>query len=119
MKSSLIACEAIIRSALIRQEGRGAHYRSDFPKLDDERWKEREYLQLQQQRKWYCLNIMLRKSKDRSQICFNHMSKLHTIVHLNSNNNDIIEKKKDMDSFLTYMRHLCCNDFGSVYHGLH
>ena len=38
VKSSLIACEAIIRSALMREESRGAHYRSDFPKLDDERW---------------------------------------------------------------------------------
>ena len=39
VKSSLIACEAIIRSALMRQESRGSHYRSDFPNLDDERWK--------------------------------------------------------------------------------
>ena len=39
VKSSLIACEAIIRSALMRQESRGAHYRSDFPNLDDEEWK--------------------------------------------------------------------------------
>jgi succinate dehydrogenase/fumarate reductase flavoprotein subunit len=39
VKSSLIACEAIIRSALMRQESRGAHYRSDFPRLDDEKWK--------------------------------------------------------------------------------
>jgi succinate dehydrogenase/fumarate reductase flavoprotein subunit len=23
----------------MRQESRGAHYRSDFPKLEDERWK--------------------------------------------------------------------------------
>ncbi len=38
VKSSLIACEAIIRSALMRQESRGAHYRSDFPNLDDEKW---------------------------------------------------------------------------------
>ena len=38
VKSSLIACEAIIRSALMREESRGAHYRSDFPKLDDEKW---------------------------------------------------------------------------------
>ena len=38
VKSSLIVCEAIIRSALMRQESRGAHYRSDFPTLDDERW---------------------------------------------------------------------------------
>src|ERR671923_1844037 len=39
VKSSLVACEAIIRSALMRQESRGAHYRSDFPKLNDERCK--------------------------------------------------------------------------------
>jgi succinate dehydrogenase / fumarate reductase flavoprotein subunit len=39
VKSSLVACEAIIRSALMRQESRGGHYRSDFPKIDDERWK--------------------------------------------------------------------------------
>jgi succinate dehydrogenase flavoprotein subunit len=39
IKSSLIACEAIIRSALMRQESRGAHYRSDFTKMDDGRWK--------------------------------------------------------------------------------
>jgi succinate dehydrogenase/fumarate reductase flavoprotein subunit len=39
VKSSLIVCEAIIRSALMRQESRGAHYRSDFPILDDEKWK--------------------------------------------------------------------------------
>jgi succinate dehydrogenase / fumarate reductase, flavoprotein subunit len=43
VKSSLIACEAIIRSALMRQESRGAHYRSDFPKLDNERWKANIY----------------------------------------------------------------------------
>ena len=39
VKSSLIVCEAIIRSALMRQESRGAHYRSDFPNLDDREWK--------------------------------------------------------------------------------
>jgi succinate dehydrogenase/fumarate reductase flavoprotein subunit len=39
VKSSLVICEAIIRSALMRQESRGAHYRSDFPNLDDEKWK--------------------------------------------------------------------------------
>jgi succinate dehydrogenase flavoprotein subunit len=39
VKSSLVACEAIIRSALMRQESRGAHYRSDFPKIDNERFK--------------------------------------------------------------------------------
>jgi succinate dehydrogenase / fumarate reductase, flavoprotein subunit len=39
VKSSLVVCEAIIRGAQMRQESRGAHYRSDFPKLDDEKWK--------------------------------------------------------------------------------
>jgi succinate dehydrogenase / fumarate reductase, flavoprotein subunit len=39
VKSSLISCEAIIRSALMRQESRGAHYRSDFPMIDNEGWK--------------------------------------------------------------------------------
>ena len=36
VKSSLIVCEAIIRSALMQEESRGAHYRSDFPKIDDQ-----------------------------------------------------------------------------------
>src|SRR5918996_1138330 len=38
LKSSLDVCEAIIRSALMREESGGAHYRSDFPKLDEEKW---------------------------------------------------------------------------------
>jgi succinate dehydrogenase/fumarate reductase flavoprotein subunit len=38
VKSSLFICEAIIRSALMRQESRGAHYRSDFPEIDEEKW---------------------------------------------------------------------------------
>ena len=43
VKSSLIVCEAIIRSALMRQESRGAHFRSDFPNTDNEKWKQNIY----------------------------------------------------------------------------
>jgi succinate dehydrogenase / fumarate reductase, flavoprotein subunit len=39
VESSLVVCEAIVRCALMRQESRGAHYRSDFPNIDDDKWK--------------------------------------------------------------------------------
>jgi succinate dehydrogenase / fumarate reductase flavoprotein subunit len=38
VKSALTVCEAVLRSALMRQESRGAHYRSDFPDRDDRKW---------------------------------------------------------------------------------
>jgi succinate dehydrogenase/fumarate reductase flavoprotein subunit len=43
VKSSLVVCEAIIRSALMRQESRGAHFRSDFPNTDNEKWMKNIY----------------------------------------------------------------------------
>ena len=39
VKSALVVCEAVLRSALMREESRGAHYRSDFPERDDSKWK--------------------------------------------------------------------------------
>jgi succinate dehydrogenase / fumarate reductase, flavoprotein subunit len=39
VKSALVVCKAVLRSASIRQESRGAHYRSDFPDRDDRKWK--------------------------------------------------------------------------------
>jgi succinate dehydrogenase / fumarate reductase, flavoprotein subunit len=37
VKSALVVCEAILRSALMREESRGAHFRSDFSDRDDEK----------------------------------------------------------------------------------
>jgi succinate dehydrogenase / fumarate reductase flavoprotein subunit len=38
LRSLLDIAETIVASALARQESRGAHYRSDFPKRDDAHW---------------------------------------------------------------------------------
>jgi succinate dehydrogenase / fumarate reductase flavoprotein subunit len=38
LQSLLDVAETIVTSALARQESRGAHYRSDFPKRDDAQW---------------------------------------------------------------------------------
>lgn len=55
LESSLIVCEAIIRSALMRQESRGAHFRSDFPNTDNEKWMR---------------NIYCKKSEDSKMVLF-------------------------------------------------
>jgi succinate dehydrogenase/fumarate reductase flavoprotein subunit len=39
VKSALVVCEAVLRSASMRQESRGAHCRSDFPDRDNRSWK--------------------------------------------------------------------------------
>ncbi|HJU35500.1 MAG TPA: FAD-binding protein [Nitrososphaera sp.] len=39
VKSAMIVCKAVLQSASMRQESRGAHYRSDFPDRDDRNWK--------------------------------------------------------------------------------
>ncbi len=38
VRSSLAVCEAIIRSAFMRKESRGAHFRSDFPTINNDVW---------------------------------------------------------------------------------
>jgi succinate dehydrogenase / fumarate reductase flavoprotein subunit len=39
VRSALVVCEAVLRSASMRQESRGAHYRSDFPDRDGRKRK--------------------------------------------------------------------------------
>lgn len=39
IENALRVGEMIARSALLREESRGAHYREDFPETDDARWK--------------------------------------------------------------------------------
>jgi succinate dehydrogenase/fumarate reductase flavoprotein subunit len=38
MRNMLVASELIARSALMREESRGAHYREDFARSDDANW---------------------------------------------------------------------------------
>ena len=38
LHNMLVAAEAVARSALTREESRGAHTREDFPKTDAEKW---------------------------------------------------------------------------------
>ncbi len=45
-KNALYIAEAIILSALKREESRGVHYRSDFPFRDDERFSSPSYVKL-------------------------------------------------------------------------
>lgn len=39
VRAMIFLSEAVIKSALMRRESRGAHYRLDFPKQDDAKWK--------------------------------------------------------------------------------
>lgn len=38
LQDMLLVSEMLVRSALYRQESRGAHYRTDYPKLDHSKW---------------------------------------------------------------------------------
>ncbi len=45
VENALTVGEMIVRSALLRQESRGAHFRKDFPQTDDQNWKGNIFLQ--------------------------------------------------------------------------
>lgn len=44
VENAVVVAEMIIRSALLRQESRGSHFRKDFPAMDDQKWKGNIYL---------------------------------------------------------------------------
>lgn len=39
VENALLVGEMILRSAIMRKESRGVHFRKDFPKPDDQNWK--------------------------------------------------------------------------------
>ena len=39
VKNAILVGEMITRCALMREESRGAHFRKDFPKTDDQKWR--------------------------------------------------------------------------------
>ena len=45
VENALAVGEMIVRSALLRKESRGAHFRKDFPETDDQKWKGNIFLQ--------------------------------------------------------------------------
>jgi len=45
VENALLVGEMVVRSALMREESRGAHFRKDFPAIDDQKWKGNIFLQ--------------------------------------------------------------------------
>jgi succinate dehydrogenase/fumarate reductase flavoprotein subunit len=39
LRNQSITAEAVLLSARIREESRGAHFRDDFPEKDEKRWR--------------------------------------------------------------------------------
>ena len=83
VKSSLIVCEAIIRSALMRQESRGAHFRSDFPNTDNEKWKQNIYCRKNDESEMVLFTGSVKEIEGPLKDCSNLIPNQNTIVNLN------------------------------------
>ncbi len=44
MRNMILASELMARSALAREDSRGAHYREDFPDTDNQNWLKNIYI---------------------------------------------------------------------------
>jgi succinate dehydrogenase/fumarate reductase flavoprotein subunit len=64
VKSAVIVSEAILRSALMREESRGAHFRSDFPNRNDEKWKVNIFFSRGKQRRREKMVLSKRRVKE-------------------------------------------------------
>lgn len=64
VKSAVIVSEAILRSALMREESRGAHFGSDFPNRNDEKWKVNIFFSRGKQRRREKMVLSKRRVKE-------------------------------------------------------
>jgi succinate dehydrogenase / fumarate reductase flavoprotein subunit/fumarate reductase flavoprotein subunit len=64
MRNMLLASEIIARSALLREDSRGAHYREDFPNTDNTQWLKNIYVrQNGDGSRLWCEDVKLTKLK--------------------------------------------------------
>ena len=100
----------------MRQESRGAHYRSDFPKIDDESQQVNIYCRKEGKGVSRCRPaeemVLFKQNVKEIKGLIADFLKSHVkatiIVHLNSNNK-IIKKDCGLISNI-HPRHLCCNN---------
>jgi succinate dehydrogenase/fumarate reductase flavoprotein subunit len=64
VKSALIVSEAILRSALMREESRGAHFRSDYPNRNDEKWKVNIFSSREKERRREKMVLSIKRIKE-------------------------------------------------------
>jgi len=67
VENALLVGEMIIRSAIMRKESRGAHFRKDFPRPDDQNWKGNIFLKKTGEQ--LCLRVKFFLPEQRSRNC--------------------------------------------------